>query len=401
MARAAAVGSLPTDTPDQRLQKSALVLSSLLITALACVWVATYAALGLWLSALIPLAYQVLSLLGLALFASTKRYDLYRASQVLLILVLPFLLQWSLGGFVESGAVAIWAFVAPLGALVFYGPRPAVGWFCGFAALVGFSAAIDELLPAPDPPIATWLVLTFFALNVLGPAVTTFALLEYFVRSRDRAYRLLAVEQERSERLLLSIFPRPIAERLKVSRGIIAERSEEVSVLFADITGFTPAAEKLPPEDVVALLDEIFSAFDELVAEHGLEKIKTIGDGYMAAAGIPTPRPDHAEAAARAALAMRETLASLPTAAGLSLRVGIDSGPAVAGVIGRSKLGYDLWGDTVNTANRMESHAPPGAIQVTERTQRRLGDRFLLEPRPHVAVKGKGEMTTYLLVSWA
>lgn len=401
VARAAAVGSLPTDTPDQRLQKSALVLSSLLITALACVWVATYAALGLWLSALIPLAYQVLSLLGLALFARTKRYDLYRASQVLLILVLPFLLQWSLGGFVESGAVAIWAFVAPLGALVFYGPRPAVGWFCGFAALVGVSAAIDELLPAPDPPLATWLVLTFFALNVLGPAVTTFALLEYFVRSRDRAYRLLAVEQERSERLLLSIFPRPIAERLKVSRGIIAERSEEVSVLFADITGFTPAAEKLPPEDVVALLDEIFSAFDELVDEHGLEKIKTIGDGYMAAAGIPTPRPDHAEAAARAALAMRETLASLPTAAGLSLRVGIDSGPAVAGVIGRSKLGYDLWGDTVNTANRMESHAPPGAIQVTERTRRRLGDRFLLESRPHVAVKGKGEMTTYLLVSSA
>ena len=124
---------------------------------------------------------------------------------------------------------------------------------------------------------------------MLGPSVTTFALLEYFVRSRDRAYRLLAVEQERSERLLLSIFPQPIAERLKVSQGVIAERSEEVSVLFADITGFTPVAERLPPEEVVALLDEIFSAFDELVAAHGLEKIKTIGDGYMAAAGIPTP----------------------------------------------------------------------------------------------------------------
>jgi guanylate cyclase len=228
--------------------------------------------------------------------------------------------------------------------------------------------------------------------------VTTFGLLEYFVRSRDRAYELLAVEQERSERLLLSIFPRPIAERLKVSQGVIAERSEEVSVLFADITGFTPAAERLPPEEVVKILDEIFSAFDELVAEHGLEKIKTIGDGYMAAAGIPTPRADHAEAAARAALAMREALAALPAAAGLSLRVGIDSGPAVAGVIGRSKLGYDLWGDTVNTASRMESHAPPGAIQVTERTRRRLADGFVLERRPGVAVKGKGEMTTYLLL---
>jgi len=397
--RAAAAGALPTDSPEERLRKSALVLSSLLITALSFLWVGIYGALGLWLSAFIPLAYQVASLVGLVYFARTKRYDVYRASQVLLILLLPFLLQWSLGGFVESSAVALWAFVAPLGALVFYGPRPAVGWFAAFAALVAVSAAIDDLLPEPYPPIPTWLVLTFFALNVLGPAVTTFGLLEYFVRSRDRAFRLLAVEQARSERLLLSIFPAPIAERLKVSQGVIAERSEEVSVLFADITGFTPAVEKLPAEEVVVLLDEIFSAFDELVAGHGLEKIKTIGDGYMAAAGIPTPRADHAEAAARAALAMRETLASLPAASGLSLRVGIDSGPAVAGVIGRSKLGYDLWGDTVNTASRMESHAPPGAIQVTERTRQRLGEGFVLEQRPGVEVKGKGEMTTYLLIS--
>ncbi|HSE80646.1 MAG TPA: adenylate/guanylate cyclase domain-containing protein [Gaiellaceae bacterium] len=397
--RAGAVGSLPTDRPEEQRRKSTLVLSSLLITVLAFVWVGTYAALGLWRSALIPLAYQVASIVGLAYFARTKRYDVYRAGQVLLILVLPFLLQWSLGGFVESGAVALWAFVAPLGALVFYGSRQAVGWFAAFAVLVGVSALIDGMLPEPDPPIPTWLVVTFFALDILGPAVTTFALLEYFVRSRDRAHRLLAEEKERSERLLLSIFPRPIAERLKVSQDVIAERSDEVSVLFADITGFTPAAERLPAEEVVVLLNEIFSAFDELVAAHGLEKIKTIGDGYLAAAGIPTPRADHAEATARLALAMRQTLAELPAAAGLSLRVGIDSGPVVAGVIGRSKFGYDLWGDTVNTASRMQSHAPAGAIQVTERTYARLAEGFAFERRPGVTVKGKGEMTTYLLLA--
>jgi adenylate cyclase len=397
--RVAAVGSLPTDPPEKQLRKSALVLASLLITVLSFVWVGTYAALELWRSALIPIAYQVASIAGLGYFARTKRFDVYRASQLLLILVLPFLLQWSLGGFVESGAVALWAFVAPLGALVFSGSRQAVGWFAAFAALVVVSALIDGLLPEPDPPIPTWLVVTFFALDILGPAVTTFALLEYFVRSRDRAHRLLAEEQKRSERLLLSIFPRPIAERLKVSQGVIAERSEEVSVLFADITGFTPAAERLPAEEVVVLLNEIFSAFDELVAAHGLEKIKTIGDGYLVAAGIPTPRADHAEATARLALAMRQTLAELPAAAGLSLRVGIDSGPVVAGVIGRSKFGYDLWGDTVNTASRMQSHAPAGAIQVTERTYGRLAEGFALERRPGVSVKGKGEMTTYLLLA--
>jgi len=208
----------------------------------------------------------------------------------------------------------------------------------------------------------------------------------------------LAAEQERSETLLLSIFPRAIAERLKVSREVIAERSDEVSVLFADIAGFTPVAERLPAEEVVVLLDEIFSAFDGLVARHGLEKIKTIGDGYLVAAGIPTPRVDHAEAAARLALAMRQALAELSVASGLSIRIGIDSGPVVAGVIGRTKFGYDLWGDTVNTASRMESHAPLGAIQVTERTYRRLEDGFVLERRTGVAVKGKGKMTTYILL---
>ena len=398
VAKAAAIGAQPSDTPDERLRKSALVLSSLLITALSFIWVGTYAALGLWRSALIPLAYQLASLIGLVFLARTKRYGVFRASQVTMMLLLPFLLQWSLGGFVQSGAVALWAFVAPLSALVFYGPRGAISWFGAFLGLVVLSAAIDGVLPQPAEDIPTWLVVAFFTLNILGPSITTFALLEHFVRSRDRAHRLLAAEQERSETLLLSIFPRPIAERLKLSQEVIAERSDEVSVLFADITGFTPAAERLPAEEVVFLLNDVFSAFDDLVAAHGLEKIKTIGDGYLVAAGIPTPRPDHAEAAARLALAMREALAEVPAASGLSLRVGIDSGPVVAGVIGRTKFGYDLWGDTVNTASRMESHAPPGAIQVTERTYRRLEQGFIFEPRTNVFVKGKGEMTTHILL---
>jgi adenylate cyclase len=399
LAKAAAVGALPSDTSDDRLRKSALVLSSLLITGLSFIWVATYAALGLWRAALIPLAFQVASLIGLAWFARTKRFGAYRASQVAMFLVLPFLLQWSLGGFVEAGAIAVWAFTAPLAALVFYGPRQAIAWFGAFLALVAFSAAIDGALPEPSPDIPSAVVVAFFALNIFGTSLTTFALLEHFVLARDRAHRLLTAEQERSENLLLSIFPRTIAERLKVSHEVIAERSEDVSVLFADITGFTPVAERLPAEEVVVLLNEIFSAFDELVARQALEKIKTIGDGYLVAAGIPTPRADHAEAAARLALAMRQALAELPAGSGLSLRIGIDSGPVVAGVIGRTKFGYDLWGDTVNTASRMESHALPGTIQVTERTYRRLKASFVLEPRTGLIVKGKGRMTTYVLLA--
>ncbi|HEY7562978.1 MAG TPA: adenylate/guanylate cyclase domain-containing protein [Gaiellaceae bacterium] len=396
--RATEVGSLPSDSPDERLRKSALVLSSLLITLLSFIWVGTYAALGLWRSAAIPFAYQVASVVGFALFARTKNYAFYRRCQLALILALPFLLQWSLGGFVDSSGVALWALVAPFGALVFCGPRDAVPWFVAFIGLIAVSAVIDGRLPEPSTTIPSWIVVTFFALTISGVSLTAFLLMEYFVRSRDRAHEALAVERERSEALLLSIFPRSIAERLKVSHGVIAERQDEVSVLFADIAGFTPAAEGLGPEEIVDLLDEIFSTFDDLVARHRLEKIKTIGDGYLAAAGIPTPRRDHAEAAARLALAMLDALPTVRGASGLSLRIGIDSGPVVAGVIGRSKFGYDIWGDTVNTASRMESHAPVGAIQVTERTYRRLQDGFVLERRDVVDIKGKGEMTTYLLL---
>jgi len=394
-----AIASLPSDSQDERLRKSTLVLTSILITVFSCIWVAIYAALGFWLAALIPLCYQVASLAGLARFARTKRYSVYRATQITLMLLLPFLLQWSLGGFVESGSVALWAFFAPLAALVFYGPREAIPWFCAFLALVVFSAAIDGVLPEPSNSIPSWVVPAFFALNIFGPSITTFVLLEHFVRSRDRAHLLLSAEQERSETLLLSIFPRAIAERLKVSRAVIAERNEEVSVLFADLMGFTPIAERLPAEEVVVILDEIFSAFDDLVTSHGLEKIKTIGDGYLAAAGIPTPRVDHAEATARLALAMQQALTELQAVSGLHLRIGIDSGPVVAGVIGRTKFGYDIWGDTVNTASRMESHAAPDTIQVTERTYRRLERLFVFQRRTGVAVKGKGEMTTYVLLA--
>lgn len=229
--------------------------------------------------------YQVCTVGGFLFLARRGRHAAFRRTQLCFMLVLPFLLQWSLGGFAASSAVGLWAVTAPFGALTFQGARASVPWFLGFLGLLGVSAAIDSSLTPADIP--SWLVRLFFFLNVGAVSFTAFLLLQYFVRG-------LAAERERSERLLLNVLPAPIAERLKRESGIIADRCPEVSVLFAELAGFTPTAERLPPEEVVSLLDGIFSEFDRLVARYGLEKIKTMGDGYMAAGGIPVFVQDHA-----------------------------------------------------------------------------------------------------------
>ena len=234
----------------------------------------------------------------------------------------------------------------------------------------------------------------FFVLNVTGVAFTAYLLLQYAVRARDQAFA-------RSEGLLLNVLPRPIAERLKRAPGIIAESHPEVTVLFADVVDFTPFAERTTPERVVGVLDQIFSAFDSLAQRLELEKIKTIGDAYMVVAGLPLPRSDHAEAMAEMAMdcdCVRSGGAYREARGHRAIRVGMNSGPVVAGVIGRHKFTYDLWGDTVNTASRMESHGLPGRIQVGEGTYQRLRDRYRFENRGEVDVKGKGRIQAYLLI---
>lgn len=216
-----------------------------------------------------------------------------------------------------------------------------------------------------------------------------------------RTRRALLAERERSESLLLNILPASVADRLKANDEVIADRFDQVTVMFADLVDFTESSDGIEPGEVVAELDELFTVFDELARRHGLEKIKTIGDAYMVAGGLPEPSADHAEAVAGMALEVRDEVAGRtdPSGRPLAVRIGIDTGPVVAGVIGRHKFSYDLWGDTVNTASRMESQGVPGRIQVTERTQQRLRDRFRFERRGPIEIKGKGEMPTWFLLS--
>ena len=206
-------------------------------------------------------------------------------------------------------------------------------------------------------------------------------------------------EQERSEALLLNVLPQSIADRLKRGDSMIADRHESVTVLFADIVGFTEASSDLPAEDVVGRLNRLFSRFDDLVARYHVEKIKTIGDAYMVASGVPEPSERHGQTVASFALAMLEHLEIFNRENGLAvqMRVGIHSGPIVAGVIGTKKFVYDLWGDTVNTASRMESNGVPGRIQLTEQARAAIGPAFTYEDRGVVDVKGKGPVQAYFL----
>jgi hypothetical protein len=268
----------------------------------------------------IPFICQVVSVISLIVFARTKRLPPFRATQLGMMLVLPFLLQLSLGGFVPSSGVILWAVIAPIGALMFLGATRSLRWFAAYGVLVAVAGLIQPTLRPPDPAVAQAVIVTFFVMNILGVSTTVFVLLRYFVLERER-------ERAKSERLLLNVLPQPIAARLRDTEGTIADGFDEVTVLFADIVDFTTISAGAAPAEIVGLLDELFSRFDELAEHHGLEKIKTIGDAYMVAGGIPVPRPDHADAIAEMALDMMAELEGRTDGRRLQIRIGIDTGP--------------------------------------------------------------------------
>jgi adenylate cyclase len=400
------LGADAADSPEDGLRKKVLVSSAVGVALLASVWVCVYATFGLWRSAVIPFTYQVLVVALLGWFARTRRLAAARTALLGMWLVLPFALQWSLGGVVASGIVMAWAVASPFGSIILHGARASLPWFVAFLALTVASGIAEPWLSLHAATFSASMRLLFTLMNVAGVAAVTFALLQYAFRRREAMqaaleveHELLQAEREKSERLLVNILPAPIADRLKRSDAAIADAFGEVTILFSDIVDFTKLSACISPADLVAFLDEIFSGLDQLAERHGIEKIKTIGDAYMAAAGLPAPRSDHAEAVAEMALDMRDSFARLcgPDGNPLKMRIGIHSGPVVAGVIGRRKFIYDVWGDAVNLASRMESHGVPGEIHVSEETHRRLSDRYLFESRGTIHIKGKGELRTWLL----
>ena len=397
LVRLSAVGADPDDDEDARLRKGLLVLIAVLILPIALTWWVLYTAMGTW-TGNIALAYAAVSVLSILLFARTRNFPLLLRIQLAAIAISPTISMLPNGGFLSTGGVGIWGIMAPMGALVFEGTRSGVRWFIVWVALFLGSGALGLAL-GMSSPLPEWFSSTMLALNITVGGTMVFTLLALFAKQRTDALAALQVEQQRAEGLLLNILPGSIAERLKDSSDTIADSFEVASVLFADVVDFTPRTKRLSAPDVVELLDRLFSHFDTLAERHGLEKIKTIGDAYMVASGVPDPRPDHAHALALLALEMIDAVKPGGTVGdlGLELRIGINSGPVVAGVIGRKKFLYDLWGDAVNTASRMEAHGTPGHIQITRATYELLRADFVCEPRGTIEVKGKGAMETWYL----
>jgi adenylate cyclase len=398
VARLARLGADPEDSEELRQKKTLLVLLAVLIMPVSAVWGTVYLAFGSAVG-IVPYIYLAVSLGSLVLFARTRSLRHFLVIQLLDILLTTTVGQMLAGGFLASGGVGLWGILAPLGALVFVEVRSAIGWFVAFVLVFLLTGLAGEVL-FREADVPTWFTSAMLALNVIGAGSVAFTLLASFADQRNEALTALRIEQQKSELLLMNILPSSIAERLKAASQTIADHFGSASILFADIVDFTPVAQRLTPTEVVGILDQLFSHFDALVERHGLEKIKTIGDCYMAAAGVPDPSPDHARRAALLALDMRDAVATSTFGDGfaLQMRIGINSGPVTAGVIGSKRFLYDLWGDAVNTASRMESLSTPGEIQITQATCELLKDEFLCRRRGTILVKGKGEMETWYLV---
>lgn len=382
----------PTDDDDLRLRKRVGVVAGF-IGVLAPLQLPALGQ-GLAVSWAVAVAMPLVSAVNLAVLARTRRFDRYVVVLILSFMLFPAFVEVALGGLGGSSAAFLFAFLGPVYAILALGPRRATGWFIFFLVVLIGLILIDPIFSSRIEPQPYPLRLIFYAANLGVPLTITFL----FLRSTDLRRR---VAEARSDELLTNAIPMSIASRLKHGERRIAESYPETTVLFADLAGFTPWARRTDPARVVSFLDELFTRFDELAAECGVEKIKTIGDSYMAVSGAPEARADHASAAMALARGMLTALdeARVRQDLPLELRIGLASGPVVGGVIGQRRILFDLWGDTVNIASRMESSGVPSRIHVAPSTYEFLRDTCSFEEREPVEVKGLGRMTTYLLVA--
>ena len=424
-------------SPEEKLSGDMLLFSTGLMMFASVLWLAVYWSFGQRFSTLIPITFQLVSVCTIIFFLKTRKLEVFCLMQLSLFLFTPFVLQWSIGNFVNASGVSLWALLAPVGAIVIMGTKESVPWFIAYIFMTAMSGMFDYVLQWDAKLLDMKTVAVFFVLNFVSISAMVYVLLWYFSREKnklraaiDAQSHAVATEKELSERLLLNILPAAIADRLKKQESNIADGHADVTVMFADIVNFTQMSEELSPNEMVHLLNDVFSEFDVLAEKYGIEKIKTVGDAYMAAGGlvgkyggnsnvaatdsgndgvsnsadankVSSNRGQYVDAMANISIEMHQFVSKYlaPNGQKLALRIGLATGPVVAGVIGRRKFSYDLWGDTVNIASRMCSEAEPNRTQVDVVTYRRLHNRFRFDEVHQIQVKGKGLMQVYNLLN--
>ena len=341
-----------------------------------------YMSFNAHVAAWVAIGTGVLFCLNLLSYRIFRHYAFFWYFASILTVLVISLLHFILGGFAQSGMVILWLLVPSLETLVGYKPRHALVFFLTVATVIVIAAFLPPFYLPPINNLPPNLVTKLFAMNTVGTAIFIALAVYYFVWQNEILSNLVLDEQKKGEALLLNILPREIVAILKDESRVIADQFDSASILFADVVNFTPMSATMTPTELVELLNEVYSYFDTLVEKYDLEKIKTIGDCYMVAAGVPRRRPDHAPVLTKLASDIRDYVSQHEFCGQkLTFRIGINSGSVVAGVIGRKKFIYDLWGDAVNTASRMESHSSGGSIQVTEATYELIKDEFVCEPR--------------------
>jgi len=364
--------------------------------AASLIWVPVYAGFGEYRAAAIPGSYAVFTVLSLRLYRLYPHYRPWRSAQFALFMVLPAALMLTLGGFVEGSAVIIWSMLTPMGVLVWGTRREAAWWFLAFVGVLVIAGLLETTVSSPSN-LPGAVQTAYFVGNLGVVSGIAFALLRHHVNQQRLTLALLDIEREKSESLLLNVLPEETAARLKGGAETIADYYPSASILFADVVGFTVMSSSGGPEKMVAVLNTIFSEFDRLAEEYGVEKIRTIGDGYLAVCGAPIERADHAHRLADMALDMLAY--DMPEVDGqrCRVRIGLNSGEVIGGIIGTTKFHYDVWGDAVNVAARMESQGVPGSIQIALNTYELVKDDFTCRQRGRLDIKGKGLMPTWFL----
>jgi class 3 adenylate cyclase len=403
--------SIETDTAEatqeDQLHINLLILACAFMNFAVMFWLFIYLLMGQNYSTNVPLAYQAVSLGSLVYYLKSRNFNVFRFIQLSLFLFAPFVMQWSVGSSITSSGVTLWALLSPLLAVVVAGWRESIPWFVAYIVMTGVSGFFDYFLGVGHTGgMEMKTIGVFFALNFAAMSSILYFLIRHFVLETekikdklDQQHALLLDEKRKSEHLLLNVLPANIALRLKEKDGLIADGHADVTVMFADISGFTQLTAEMDPRQMVTLLNTMFSRFDAMTDKYGLEKIKTIGDAYMVVGGLTPGRAEYAKNVLDMAVEIRKFV-GLHTdliRLNIGIHIGIATGPAVAGVIGSKRFIYDVWGDAVNIASRLSDEGSKGDILVDKVTYGRLHHHFLFEPPVVLDLKGKGDVVVYKL----